>query len=96
MSSAGSVFWRNDLPVVDVNRDTRALVGVLGVVLLAELDEIGVDLDGIDMAGPLREGHTDVIARPGPDDEHVAERPRIHVTVEEEVEGLDLCSVEIG
>ena len=62
---------------------------MLGVVLLAQLDEVRVDLHCVDVAGALGQGDADVVARPGPDDEHVVERAARHVPVEKEVEVLD-------
>jgi hypothetical protein len=41
------------------------------------------------MTGPFGERHTDVVACPGADDENVAQLLASHMTVQEEVEGLD-------
>ena len=75
--------------VVDIDAHARALIGVLGVVLLPESHELGVDLDGVDVASPLRQGHADVVACARSDHEHVGERAACHVPVGKEVEGLD-------
>ena len=59
--------------VVHVGGDALVLVGVVGVVLAAELQDPGVDLDGVHVLGTLAQGDGDVRPRTCADDEHVVE-----------------------
>jgi hypothetical protein len=60
-------------PVVDMGRHPPVLVGVVGVVLTPELQDAGVDLDGVHVPGALPQGDGHVGAGPRADHQHVVE-----------------------
>jgi hypothetical protein len=76
--------------VVDVHAHPRVLVGPVGVVVPTQLGEDRVDLDSVDVLGPLGQGGGHVVAGAGPDHQDVVEAAGLQVPVGEEVEGQDL------
>ena len=75
--------------VADVHGHPRVLVRVAGVVLRSQRLDDGVDLDGVDVLGPVGEGDGDVVAVAGADHEHPVGRTR-QVAVREGVERLQV------
>ena len=60
--------------VVDVPGHPRVVVGLVGVLLHADLQDPRVDVDRVDMVGALAQRDRDVGAGAGADDQHVVER----------------------
>ena len=63
--------------VFDVHADPAVLVGMTRVHLAHPEQQQRIDLDGIDVPGALGQGDRDVVARPGPDDQDVAQAARV-------------------
>ena len=75
--------------VVDVDADTRALVGVVWVVLLAQLHELGIDLDGIACFAPSDSATDTSFPVPAPMTSTFERDPLGDVIVGKEIEPLD-------
>ena len=76
-------------PAVSVVRGhPGAVVRVVGVLALAELDQDRVDLHRVHVLRALGQGHRDVVTGAGPDDQDVLQRRAGHVLVRVEVELL--------
>lgn len=69
--------------VIQVDRYSLVIVGVIRMILPADLVDDRVDLNRVDMFGPMRQRTLDVIARAGPDDQHILERPSPGVAIEQ-------------
>ena len=59
--------------VCDVHADPRILVRVVGMVVDADLVELGIDLDGVDVLGSVRQRNRNVVAIARTDHEDVGE-----------------------
>ena len=57
--------------VVDIPAHARVGVWPQGMLVHADLLDCRVYLDGIDVLGPVLQSHRDIVAGPGPDDQHV-------------------------
>ena len=65
------------------DRDARVAVRPVGMMKPAQLVDHRIDLDGIDVAGPLCQRGRDVVARAGADDQHVVKRFSARVAIEQ-------------
>ncbi len=75
--------------VVDVGADTRVVVGPVRVAGLADLEQLWVDLDGVDMTRAVVQRQRDVRAAARSDDEHLGIGPVGEPAVDLLVELLD-------